>query len=151
MDANIVVGTRVIVEAATHRLKATALSGLHPRLVSCARTCGLERMAPKPRRPPAAAGTESKTAAGCSSDDLNQGELKSLKARRAQAESRPHVASTSLSVAGMVLAFGIGWGGRGMRADDAAQSDAPDVWEHTTHPGIGVEGFNWTQLSMSRR
>ena len=59
--------------------------------------------------------------------------------------------STSLSVAGMVLAFGLGWGGRGMRPDDAAQSGAPDVWEHTTHPGMREEGFNWTQLSMSRR
>ena len=106
-------------------------------------------MAPKPKKQrPAAAGSDSKTAAGCS-DDLSQDDLKSLKTRRPQAESKPQVASTTLSVAGMVLAFALGWGGRGMRPDDAAQSGAPDVWEHTTHPGMR-EGFNWTQLSMSR-
>ena len=104
----------------------------------------------KPKRPLAAAGSESKTAAGCSSDELSQGDLKSLRARPPQTESKPQAVSTSLSVAGMVLSFALGWGGRGMRPDDATQeSGAPDAWEHTTHPGMR-EGFNWTQLSMSR-
>ena len=103
----------------------------------------------KPKRPLAAAGSESKTAAGCSSDELSQGDLKSLRARPPQTESKPQAVSTSLSVAGMVLSFALGWGGRGMRPDDATQSGAPDAWEQTTHPGMR-EGFNWTQLSMSR-
>ena len=103
----------------------------------------------KPKRPLAAAGNECKTAAGCSSDELSQGDLKSLRARPPQTESKPQAVSTSLSVAGMVLSFALGWGGRGMRPDDATQSGAPDAWEHTTHPGMR-EGFNWTQLSMSR-
>ena len=103
----------------------------------------------KPKRPLAAAGSESKTAAGCSSDELSQGDLKSLRARPPQTERKPQAVSTSLSVAGMVLSFALGWGGRGMRPDDATQSGAPDAWEHTTHPGMR-EGFNWTQLSMSR-
>ena len=29
-------------------------------------------------------------------------------------------------------------------------TDREDPWMHTTHPGMGREGFNWTQLSMSR-
>ena len=86
---------------------------------------------------------------GCSSDHT-QDNLKRRKARLPQAESKPRsqVVSLSLSMAGMVLAFALGWGSRGMHPADAAQS-GPDVWEHTTHPGMR-DGFNWTQLSMSR-
>tara|TARA_B110001452_G_scaffold95433_1_gene78862 strand:- start:1506 stop:2804 length:1299 start_codon:yes stop_codon:yes gene_type:complete len=72
-----------------------------------------------------------------------------------------------ISVAGMVLAFAVGWGGRGMQgvgdvsagaatalegrhAFDEYTTTAWEAWEHTTHPGMATVGFNWTQLSMSR-
>ena len=34
------------------------------------------------------------------------------------------------------------------RADEEAQEEDP--WERSTHPGMARDGFNWTQLSMSR-
>jgi hypothetical protein len=98
---------------------------------------------------------------------LKESEAKEL---RAKAKSTSQVANASYSLAGMVLAFALGWGGRGMCVEDAAvdrcNSTSPaqvvppppqggdgaptDLWEQTTHPGMARDGFNWTQLSMSR-
>ena len=54
----------------------------------------------------------------------------------------------SASVACAVLAFAAGWG-----CNQAAKNQeytSIDPWKSSTHPNIGKEGFNWTQLSMSR-
>ena len=86
--------------------------------------------------------------------------------------------SVSITAATAALAFALGWGGRRFHdaaaalattaadftaaaaAADTTAGDAGaggagaaaghDPWRYTTHPTMGRDGFNWTQLSMSR-
>ena len=86
--------------------------------------------------------------------------------RRGEPRGKLNTTSPLFAAAGYVLAFALGcgtvqlgWHGSSVEEGDrdldrttsaVAPSDAHDVWEYTTHPGMAEEGFNWTQLSMSR-